>query len=68
MITGYSVHHILKNFIRMHLDDYGYEDVTIHHDRLDPQNDTKWALYRHGNLVGKARYDLNSVIIEIKDI
>ena len=61
MTSGYSMWHVMENFIRIELDTWGYEDVTMHYD----ENQT-WVLYRYGNLVGQAKYDLENVIIEIK--
>lgn len=61
MTSGTSMWHLVENFIRIHLDDYGYEDVTIHADEKH-----SWVLYRHGNLVGRAYYDLENVIVQIK--
>lgn len=61
MTSGYLTKYIIWNYIRVELDTWGYEDVTMHYD----ENQT-WVLYRHGNLVGKAKYDLENVIIEIK--
>lgn len=61
MLAGISVRNIIENHIRMCFDDYGYGDVTIHADEK-----TTWVLYRHGNLVGKASYDLDNVIIQLK--
>lgn len=55
-----SMRHIIANFVRIELDTYGYEDVTMHYD----ENQT-WVLYRNGTLVGKAYYTLENVIIEV---
>lgn len=61
MTSGHSMWHVMENFIRIQLDDWGYGDVTIHADEK-----TTWVLYRHGNLVGKASYDLDNIIIQVK--
>jgi hypothetical protein len=61
MIAGISIKHILENALRVDLDDHGYGDVDIHND-----DEHAWVLYRDGNLVGKASYDLNNIFIEIK--
>jgi hypothetical protein len=51
----------MENFIRVQLDDMGYGDVNMRYD--ERQN---WVLYRHGNLVGRAYYNLENIIIEVK--
>jgi len=61
MTSGYLTRYIIENFIRIQLDTYGYGDVTIHYD----ENQT-WVLYQHGNLVGKATYDLENILIQVK--
>lgn len=61
MTSGTSTWHIMENFIRIQLDDYGYEDVKMIADEKH-----SWVLYRNGNLVGKAYYDLENVIVQIK--
>lgn len=61
MTSSHSMWHVMENFIRIQLDTYGYGDVTIHADEQ-----TSWVLYRHGNLVGKAFYDLENVVIQLK--
>jgi len=61
MTSGHSMWHVMENFIRIQLDDWGYGDVTMHYDEKQT-----WVLYRHGNLVGKASYDLENIIIQVK--
>ena len=61
MTSGHSMWHIMENFIRIQLDTYGHEDLVMYADEK-----YSWVLYRHGNLVGKAYYDLENVIIEVK--
>lgn len=53
--------HVMENFIRIQLDTYGYDDVMMLYDEKQT-----WVLYRHGNLVGKAKYDLENIIIEVR--
>lgn len=53
--------HVVENQIRIQLDDYGYGDVKMIADEK-----YSWVLYRHGNLVGKAKYDLENIIVQIK--
>jgi len=59
--SGHSMWHVMENFIRIQLDTYGYDDVTMLYDEKQT-----WVLYRHGNLVGKAKYDLENIIIEVR--
>jgi hypothetical protein len=61
MISGIYVKYILENELRIYLDDYGYSDVSIEDDEAH-----SWVLYRDGNLVGRASYDLNNILVEIK--
>jgi hypothetical protein len=61
MIAGISIKHILENALRIDLDDHGYGDVDIQDDDAH-----SWVLYRDGNLVGKAYYDLNNIFLEIR--
>jgi hypothetical protein len=58
MLSGISVKHILKNEIRIHLDDLGHSDLDIV-DMSGPS----WSLHRNGVQVGTAEYDLNNIII-----
>ena len=51
----------MENFIRIQLDTYGYGDVRMIYDEKET-----WLLYREQNLVGKAKYDLKNIIIEVK--
>ena len=53
--------HVMENFIRIQLDTYGYGDVRMIYDEKET-----WLLYREQNLVGKAKYDLKNIIIEVK--
>ena len=53
--------HVVENFLRIQLDDYGYGDVKMIADEK-----YSWVLYRNGDLVGKAYYDLENIIIEVK--
>jgi len=59
--SGHSMWHVMENFIRIQLDTYRYDDVTMLYDEKQT-----WVLYRHGNLVGKAKYDLENIIIEVR--
>lgn len=52
--------HIIKNFIRIQLDDYGAGDVRM------VETDAGWKLYENGKAVGKAYYTLDNVIIEYR--
>ena len=61
MKAGICVRHIIANHIRVDLDDHGYGDVDMVEDEK-----YSWVLYRHGNLVGSAKYDLDHIILEIK--
>lgn len=61
MTSGTSMWHVVENQIRIQLDDYGYGDVKMIADEK-----YSWVLYRHGNLVGKAKYDLENIIVQIK--
>lgn len=61
MTSSHSMWYVMENFIRIQLDTYGYEDVTMHYDERET-----WVLYRQGNLVGKAKYDLENIIIQVK--
>lgn len=60
MTSGYSMRHIIKNFIRIQLDDYGAGDVRM------VETDAGWKLYESGKAVGKAYYTLDNVIIEYR--
>lgn len=61
MTSGTSTWHIMENFIRIELDTYGYPEV-----RMLADEKYSWVLYRDGNIVGKAYYNLDHVIIEVK--
>ena len=61
MTSSHSMWHVMENFIHIQLDTYGYDDVTMLYDEKQT-----WVLYRHGNLVGKAKYDLENIIIEVR--
>lgn len=61
MKTGICVRHVIANHIRIDLDDHGYGNVEMFEDEAH-----SWVLYRDGNLVGSAKYDLDHIIIEIK--
>lgn len=61
MTSGTSMWHVVENQIRIQLDDYGYGDVKMIADEK-----YSWVLYRNGDLVGKAYYDLDNIIVQIK--
>lgn len=62
MITsGTSMWHIVENYVRIFLDDYGYGDIKMISDEKH-----SWTLKRDGVVVGKAHYDIENVIVQIK--
>lgn len=60
MTSGHSMRHIIANFVRIQLDDYGAGDVRM------VETDAGWKLYENGKIVGKAYYTLDNVIIEYR--
>lgn len=58
MTSGHSTRHIIKNFVRIQLDDYGAGEVRM------VETDTGWKLFKDGKLIGKAYYTLDNVIIK----
>lgn len=60
MTSGHSIRHIIRNFVRVQLDDYGAGDVRM------TEADNGWTLYENGKKVGKAYYTLDTVIIEYR--
>lgn len=61
MIAGYSLRMVVKDFIRVTLDDRGLGDVM-----LRPESDYSWILYNAETDVGKAFFTLDGIIIECK--
>lgn len=61
MIAGYSLRMVVKDFIRVTLDDRGLGDVM-----LRPDTDYSWILYTADSDVGKAFFTQDGIIIECK--
>lgn len=61
MTSGYCVRTIMRDSLRIQLDDYGFEDVSFEHD-----DKYSWVLSRGDQPVGRAYYTMDHIIIEIK--
>lgn len=56
--SGHSVRHILKDFVRIQLDDYGAGKVRM------VETDYGWRLFENGKVAGNVYYTLDNLIIE----
>jgi hypothetical protein len=61
MISGIYMRPVVSNYVRVDLDDQGYGDV-----EMVENGDYSWLLYRNGEVVGSAEYDVNYIILKIK--
>jgi len=61
MITVLSVPHIIRNSVRIYLDDQGFGDI-----ELVENTGTWWNLLKDGEIIGGVTYDEEHITIKMK--